>query len=312
MKPARIFSGDLAPRLATFIIILSLFACSKGGGNKSSASNEGTPSAPVTLTVGTSHTGSIGKFGTSYYRFTTGASSAYRISLTNTQSDLYWTLYGDANFGAFIQDCDNVFQAGNEVCVSSTLAAAKTYSLTVGEDDDVAGTYKLQVDAVAAARAARETYFAVDGTWRHCNFDPRAGYDIDNVLTISSTALERSEIHVGSTDGSCSGTRAQASSLTYTISDIGSATLTNWTDGATTTAPPTLADGSPGIAAPTVARILATASSGAQEQWIWFVDDSIPSAARLYQGGVVPNTSCAESDSGDAQCLVSTEYYTRQ
>lgn len=305
--------GKGAFQLATFVIALLLLACSKGGGKSSSASDEGTPSAPVTLTLGTAHSGSIGKGGTSYYRFTTATNSVHRISLTNTASDLWWTLFSDSSYNLPITECDTSFDAANEVCTSdSALTAGKTYYLSVDEGDLVAGKYNLLVAAVTTARAVRDALFEIDGTWQLCKFDSSAGHDIDDVLTITGTVAARSVVHASSTDASCSGIRTPVSTLTYAISETGTATVNNWTDGTILTAPPALTDGSAGGTSLTVTRLSVSSATGMQEAWVWYVDDSIPSKARLYQGSNTPATPCAASSEGYPQCLMSTEYYTRQ
>ena len=301
-------------RLAMFGGVMLLTACSNGSGDKTSSSgDEGTPSAPVTLTVGTSHTGSIAQFGTSYYRFTTAANSAYRISLTNTNSDLSWELFSNPDYIGFIKYCDNILETGDEVCTSgSALTAGTTYYLSVDEDDGVAGTYKLLVETITTLRALRAIRFEAEGVWSLCKFDSTVGQDVDDVLTITGTVLARTEVHVSSTDGSCSGSRVSASTLTYTLADAGTVTLNHWSNGTDVTAAPSSADGNPGVAAPSVTHVLTTSSTGAQEPWGWFVDDSIPSKARLYHSSATPSTPCAATSDGYAQCLMSTEYYTRQ
>ena len=147
MKMTRAASGNGIYSVMTFCIVMLLAACGRGGGNDK-ASDEGTLEAPITLTVGTSHNGSINKFGTSYYRFTTASNSIHRISLTDTESDLYWTLFSGSTFSGFILECD-ASDRGDEICTSpSALTAGTTYYFTVDEFGNLAGTYKLQVDAI--------------------------------------------------------------------------------------------------------------------------------------------------------------------
>lgn len=147
MNKSGIFTRSRGFRLTMCCGIMLLTAC--GGGGDDSSGDEGTPSEPVTLTVGTSHSGSINKFGTSYYRFTATTNGTYRISLTNTNSDLSWVLFSNPDYFGLIKSCDNFMEKGDEVCTTgSALTAGTTYYLSVDEDDDVAGTYKLQVDAL--------------------------------------------------------------------------------------------------------------------------------------------------------------------
>lgn len=301
-------------RLIASATILLLAACSNSkGGGSSSTGDEGTESTPVTLTVGTPHDGSISKLGTSYYRFATTASSAYRISLTNTSSDLSWTLYSNSDFTVTLKDCDNSFEKGDEVCTSgSALTAGTTYYLSVDEDDLVAGTYKLLVETSATLRALHDISFEAEGQWSLCKFDNAVGHDVDDVLTITGMALARTEVYLSSIDGSCSGNRTPVSALTYTLTDTGTAILNAWTNGTDTTAAPVSADGSTRVVVPTATRLLATSLTGAQEKWLGWVDDTVPTQTRLYLSIVTPSIACAASKDGFPQCLISTYYYTKQ
>ncbi len=138
-------------RFVVLILMLSLFvSCSGGGGGDSQTilgTNEGSPGNPVNLgviTVSTTHAGSVGTAGTSYYRFTTGPTSgSYTISLTSTHSDLSWSLYDGAYY--FLDLCDNQYTAGDEVSSTPVLSANAVYYLAVDEWDGVAGSFTLTV-----------------------------------------------------------------------------------------------------------------------------------------------------------------------
>lgn len=140
--------GYIVATLSAIGIVALLTACAEDSGG-SSAEDEGTPSAPVTLIVGTPRTGSIGDFGTSFYRFTVTTAATHRISLTNARSDLSWTLFSDPNFTVLIIDCDNYDTSESEVCTTPTaLTSGSTYYLSVDEFDNKGGTFTLRVDAL--------------------------------------------------------------------------------------------------------------------------------------------------------------------
>lgn len=147
MKMTRAAGDNGIFSVAILCIVMLLAAC--GRDNDESASDEGTRDAPVILTVGTAHTGSISKFGTSYYSFVAASDRPHRISLTSTRSDLGWELYSNGFYLIFILQCDNSERSDDEVCTTSTnLTAGTTYYVVVDEYDNNAGTYQIQVDAM--------------------------------------------------------------------------------------------------------------------------------------------------------------------
>ncbi len=108
--------------------------------------SEGTYDSPVVLTVGATHSGTVGAWGTSYYRFTATVGGVYTIALTQAESDLSWEL-SDAS-RTYIQDCDDHTDASNEIATTIVaLSAGAPYYLTVDEWDDEAGEFKLLVSA---------------------------------------------------------------------------------------------------------------------------------------------------------------------
>lgn len=148
MKMTRAVSGNGIFSVAIFCSAILLAACGSDD-DESSASDEGTREAPVILTVGTSHTGSISGFGESYYSFVAASDRPHRISLADTRSDLGWELYSTGFYFINILRCDDSYRSADEVCTTRTnLTAGTTYYLVVDEYDDKAGTYQLQVDAM--------------------------------------------------------------------------------------------------------------------------------------------------------------------
>ena len=99
--------------------------------------SEGTFDTPVQLTVDTPHVGTIGqKLYTSsvksYYTFTTGAvGTNYTIALSGATTDIKWELYPNT-MGEGIEDCDNIWDVGDESCMTKNALLANTsYNLLV-------------------------------------------------------------------------------------------------------------------------------------------------------------------------------------
>jgi chitinase len=137
--------------LVTLFILSLIISCGGGGGGGGTPPNqvnsEGTPGNPVNLgviTTSTVHAGSVSIAGTSYYKFTTGSTSgSYTIGLTNTHSDLSWSLYNSAYY--LIDECDTLYTAGDEIGSTLALSANTIYYLAVDEWDGVAGSFMLTV-----------------------------------------------------------------------------------------------------------------------------------------------------------------------
>ena len=75
-------------KLFYFIIILIFGACSvtteETEDNTNYGTNEGTASSPVELTVGTAKSGSVGRSGYSYYKFTTSSGAGnYKLAMSS-------------------------------------------------------------------------------------------------------------------------------------------------------------------------------------------------------------------------------------
>ena len=131
-------------------LILLATGCDQSGSSSGSSSgprNEGTPANPVTLTVGVTHSGTVGSYGTSFYRFTTTIEGSYTIALTEMRSDLSWDLYGPAPDYVWMMECDDYYHAADEIATTPVLLASTTYHLTVDEWDYVAGRFKLLITA---------------------------------------------------------------------------------------------------------------------------------------------------------------------
>jgi hypothetical protein len=137
--------------MAVLFAMLTLISCGGGGGGAPIPSQigggEGSASNPVDLGVANTtltHAGSIGAWGSSYYKFTAGSSAgSHTISLTSTHSDLSWDLYNSSN--VWIASCDSIYTAGDETCTTPQLTAGSVYYLSVDEWDTVAGSFTLTV-----------------------------------------------------------------------------------------------------------------------------------------------------------------------
>ena len=135
-------------RSAGILIAIGIVFVLSGCSDSSSGtrySNQGTPSSPVTLTVGQNHSGSVAAYGTSFYRFSTTVDGVYTIALTNTASDLSWDLLNNA--GTLIEWCDDFDWRADEICSTPSLPPATTFFVIVEEWDRVGGRFNLLVSA---------------------------------------------------------------------------------------------------------------------------------------------------------------------
>ena len=115
--------------------------------NTTGGGGEGSIAIPISLgsTPVTRNGASVGAWGSSYYQFNVGTTASRTISLTNTQSDLSWTLFTDSNFSNLLWWCDNYLYNNDEICTTPTLNSGATYYLIVDEWDNVTGTFDLTV-----------------------------------------------------------------------------------------------------------------------------------------------------------------------
>jgi hypothetical protein len=98
-------------KLFYFIIILIFGACSvtteETEDNTNYGTNEGTASSPVELTVGTAKSGSVGRSGYSYYKFTTSSGAGnYKLAMSSmsitdsysSSSSVYTYIYSNSGY----------------------------------------------------------------------------------------------------------------------------------------------------------------------------------------------------------------------
>jgi hypothetical protein len=103
----------------TYYLLIEEFAGTNGFATLKVSDSEGSVAAPITLNVGTLHSGSVDAGGTSYYEFTIGTAGDYSISVIGTSNEpptwarVYWDLFSDAGFSQNIGTCDNVANYSN-------------------------------------------------------------------------------------------------------------------------------------------------------------------------------------------------------
>jgi hypothetical protein len=142
------------------VLVVMLMAIGCGGGGPTASVtppspvvNEGSPQAPVVLTLNTPLQGQVGASGTSYYAFDISQPGQYVISLTETQSDLGWELEVDPGLGlpGTFATCDTFDSIADEVCpVTLSLNGFSTirYLIKVIEYDLNAGRFNISVSFI--------------------------------------------------------------------------------------------------------------------------------------------------------------------
>ncbi len=97
-------------KLFYFIIILIFGACSvttEEGDEINYGTNEGSASSPVELTVGTAKSGTVGRSGYSYYKFTTSSGAgSYKLNIASlaisdsyySSASMYTQLYSNSGY----------------------------------------------------------------------------------------------------------------------------------------------------------------------------------------------------------------------
>ena len=93
-----------------FVFVLFFGACSVTTEEESSSTNygtnEGSASSPVELTVGTAKSGSVGRSGSSFYKFTTSSTGAgsYKLDISySSSSSVYTYLYSESGYSTVIE-----------------------------------------------------------------------------------------------------------------------------------------------------------------------------------------------------------------
>ncbi|HBJ47548.1 MAG TPA: hypothetical protein DDY69_09480 [Deltaproteobacteria bacterium] len=136
-------------KLFYFIIILIFGACSITSEEDKTnyGTNEGSASSPVELTVGTAKSGSVGRSGSSFYKFTTSSTGAgsYKLDISYSSSSSVITyLYSESGYSTVIEwnsclaSCIEyfyymAFDASTTYYLRIYGSEAVTYSLTVSQ-----------------------------------------------------------------------------------------------------------------------------------------------------------------------------------
>jgi hypothetical protein len=146
-------------KLFYFIIILIFGACSvtteETEDNTNYGTNEGTASSPVELTVGTAKSGSVGRSGYSYYKFTTtSGAGSYKLAISSLSISDSWyssasvntSIYSNSgytststwDYESCLADCTLYFDYKNldnntSYYLQISGYGAVTYSLTVSK-----------------------------------------------------------------------------------------------------------------------------------------------------------------------------------
>ena len=125
-------------KLFYFIIILIFGACSvkTEDSTSSSGASDGTASAPVELTVGTAKSGATGRYGYSYYKFTTPSTGAgsYELGIaslviTNSYSSssaVITYIYSDSGYSTVLDYGDSCLASCTQYFSYKALDASTT------------------------------------------------------------------------------------------------------------------------------------------------------------------------------------------
>ena len=134
-------------KLFYFIIILIFGACSITSEEDKTnyGTNEGSASSPVELTVGTAKSGSVGRSGSSFYKFTTSSTGAgsYKLDISySSSSSVYTYLYSESGYSTVIE-WNSCLASCIEYFYYMAFDASTTYYLRIYGYENV--TYSLTV-----------------------------------------------------------------------------------------------------------------------------------------------------------------------
>ncbi len=109
--------------------------------------SEGTRIAPVALTLGVQHNGSVGASDTSYYEFSASEAKPYRVSVTGPAGDVAWSTYVDG-WQTAKDSCNANGVGGDEICITQTYDAGHTYHLAISNATAAKDAYGVLVEIV--------------------------------------------------------------------------------------------------------------------------------------------------------------------
>ena len=143
-------------KLFYFIIILIFGACSISTDDDSTTSSgpsDGTAAAPVELTVGTAKSGATGRYGYSYYKFTTPSTGAgsYELEIASlvitnsysSSSSVITYIYSDSGYSTVLDYGDSCLASCTQYFSYKALDASTTYYLRISGWGDVTYTLTL-------------------------------------------------------------------------------------------------------------------------------------------------------------------------
>ena len=125
-------------------------ATSPAGGttNTSTGVGSGTAADPIVLSIGSIVSDTIPAGGSVYFTFTTSVAADHSVSLTQTQTDLAWKAFSNADFvNGDLGLCDTVTgTAGDEICHVPALSSGTAYYVAlINRSSSAASTYSLEL-----------------------------------------------------------------------------------------------------------------------------------------------------------------------
>jgi hypothetical protein len=109
--------------------------------------NEGSTTAPIELTVGTPHSGSVGLSGISYYRFVPSKTVAHTISISNSVPSYSWLTIKvfSTDFASASPDLLKSCNSYNPICTVNGLSSGSNYYVEVDGSTYSAVQYSITV-----------------------------------------------------------------------------------------------------------------------------------------------------------------------
>ena len=136
-----------------FVFLLGACSVTTEEADETSRTGDGSASAPVELTVGTAKSGATGRYGYSYYKFTTPSTGAgsYELEIASlvitnsysSSSSVIIYIYSDSGYSTVLDYGDSCLASCTQYFSYKALDASTTYYLRISGWGDV--TYSLTV-----------------------------------------------------------------------------------------------------------------------------------------------------------------------
>ena len=136
-----------------FVLLLGACSVTTEEADETSRTGDGSASAPVELTVGTAKSGATGRYGYSYYKFTTPSTGAgsYELEIASlvitnsysSSSSVIIYIYSDSGYSTVLDYGDSCLASCTQYFSYKALDASKTYYLRMYGYGDL--TYSLTV-----------------------------------------------------------------------------------------------------------------------------------------------------------------------